>query len=42
MHIMLNDRLFELNSAITISQLFDHLKLNASGIAIAINQIIAK
>ncbi|WGL98186.1 sulfur carrier protein ThiS [Arsenophonus sp. aPb] len=40
MHIMLNDRLIEINSSITIIQLFDYLKLNSLGIALAINQII--
>lgn len=40
MHIMLNDRLIEINSSITITQLFDHLKLNSLGIALAINNII--
>lgn len=40
MHILLNDRLIEINSSLTITQLFDHLKLNSLGIALAINQII--
>ena len=40
MHIMLNDRLIEINSSITIIQLFDYLKLDSLGIALAINQII--
>ncbi|WGO83415.1 sulfur carrier protein ThiS [Arsenophonus apicola] len=40
MHILLNDRLIEIDSSLTITQLFDHLKLNSLGIALAINQII--
>ncbi|HGJ5874956.1 MULTISPECIES: sulfur carrier protein ThiS [Arsenophonus] len=40
MHILLNDRMIEINSSITITQLFDQLKLNTLGIALAINQII--
>lgn len=40
MYIILNDQQIELSSSVTIVQLFDHLKLNALGIALAINQII--
>ncbi|VAY02487.1 Sulfur carrier protein ThiS [Arsenophonus endosymbiont of Aleurodicus dispersus] len=40
MHITLNDQQMALNGTITIAQLFDHLKINKLGIAIAINQII--
>ena len=40
MHITLNDQLIELSGSMTITQFFDHMKLNSLGMVLAINQII--
>lgn len=35
-----NDQLIELSGSMTITQFFDHMKLNSLGMALMINQII--